>query len=222
MVDSRGTLPWSWIVDDVIDDRDRFDWLTIYDWRSIKSWSRSTNIDDRRSTQTLMIDDRRWKTHKSFFVTFLQKHQKDLLSVAVKTQKCHFFFEHHIFSAIFHKSIGKDVERRKKGAIIVLTVFERNFAFENFGLLFWEYNWLTTNNSNQNDWERCWKKNKKQQMLWPLSSSKSSLLRTSGFISEKKNELQQTKVIKMIGKDVEWRPKTANTVPTVFEQKFAF
>ena len=110
-----------------------------------QSWSRSTNIDDRRSTQTLMIDDRRWKPHKSLFVTFLQKHQKDLLSVAVKTQKCHFFFEHHIFSAIFHKSIGKDVERRKKAAIIVLTVFERNFDFENFGLLFWEYNWLTTN-----------------------------------------------------------------------------
>ena len=115
---SRGTLPWSWIVDDVIDDRDRFDWLTIYDWRSINhDRDRQTlMIDDR---QNLVIDDRwtmRWKTHKSLFVTFLQKHEKDLLSVAVKTQKCHFFFEHHIFSAIFHKSIGKDVEMRKKNS----------------------------------------------------------------------------------------------------------
>ena len=117
-VSGRGTLPWSWIVDDVIDDRDRFDWLTIYDWRSINhDRDRQTfTIDDRHN---LMIDDWwriRWKTHKSLFVTFLQKHQKDLLSVAVKTQKCHFFFEHHIFSAIFHKSIGKDVERRKKSS----------------------------------------------------------------------------------------------------------
>ena len=49
----RGTLPWWWIVDDVIDDRDRFDWLTIYDWRSI-------NHD--RDRQTLMIDTTSWFT----------------------------------------------------------------------------------------------------------------------------------------------------------------
>jgi len=62
---------------------------------------------------------------------------------------------------------------------------------------------LTTSTNDQIDCKRGWNKNKKQQMLCPLSSSKSSLLRTSGFIPEKKNELQQTKVIKMIGKDVE-------------------
>ena len=140
-----------------------------------QSWSRSTNIDDRRSTQTLMIDDRRWKTHKSFFVTFLQKHQKDLLSVAVKTQKCHFFFEHHIFSAIFHNSIGKDVERRKK-----------------------------------------------QQLLCSLSSSETSLLRTSGFFSENTIDWQQTIVIKMIGKDVERRTKNSKFCDNCLRAKLRF
>ena len=116
-----------------------------------------------------------------------------------------------------------DVEmRKKKTANIVLTVFEQNFAFENFGLHFWEKNWLTTNNNNQIDWERCWKKNKKQQMLSPLSSIKSLRLRASGFISEKIIDWHQTIMIKLIWKDVEWRTKTANTVPTVFEQKFGF
>ena len=83
-------------------------------------------------------------------------------------------------------------------------------------------NWLRTNNNNQIDWERCWKKNKKQQMLCPLSSSKSLLLRAPGFISEKIIDWHQTIMIKLIWKDVEWRTKTANAVPTVFEQKFAF
>ena len=62
----------------------------------------------------------------------------------------------------------------------------------------------------------------KQQILWPLSSSKSSLLRVPGCISEKIIDWHQTIKIKLIGKDVEWRAKTAKTVPTVFEQKFAF
>ena len=70
----RGTLPWSWIVDDVIDDRDRFDWWTIYDWRSI-------NHD--RDRQTLMIDDRqnlvtddRWvkkPTHQIFCWKYFER-----------------------------------------------------------------------------------------------------------------------------------------------------
>ena len=43
----------------------------------------------------------------------------------------------------------------------------------------------------------------------------------------RKNDWQQIILIKLIGikliwKDVEWRTKTANTVTTVFEQKFAF
>ena len=68
---------------------------------------------------------------------------------------------------------------------------------------------------------------KKQQILYSLSSSKTSLLRTSDSISKKKNDWQQIMLIKLIGikliwKDVEWRTKTANTVTTVFEQKFAF
>ena len=63
---------------------------------------------------------------------------------------------------------------------------------------------------------------KKQQILYSLSSSKSLLLRASGFISEKIIDWCQTIMIKLIWKDVEWRTKTANTVPTVFEQKFAF
>ena len=98
-----------------------------------------------------------------------------------------------------------------------------NWMFINdVGLQFWEKNWLTTNNDNQIDWERCWKKNKKQQMVCPLSSSKSLLLRAPGFISEKIIDWHQTIMTKLIWKDVEWRTKTANTVPTVFEQKFAF
>ena len=48
----------------------------------------------------------------------------------------------------------------------------------------------------------------KQQILYPVSSSKSSLLRASTFISEKVIDWHQTIMIKMIGKDVEWRTKT--------------
>ena len=62
----------------------------------------------------------------------------------------------------------------------------------------------------------------KQQNLYPLSSSKSLLLRTSTYIFEKIIDWHQTIMIKPIGKDVEWRAKTAKTVLTVFEQKFAF
>ena len=62
----------------------------------------------------------------------------------------------------------------------------------------------------------------KQQILCPLSSSKSLLLRPSSLISEKIIVWHQTLMIKMIWKDVEWRTKTANTVHIVFEQKFAF
>ena len=109
----------------------------------------------------------------------------------------------------------------KKSANIVLTVFEQNFAFENFGLHFWE----------KIDWQQIIiikligkdvGRKIKQQMLCPLSSSKSLLLRAPGFISEKIIDWHQTIMTKLIWKDVEWRTKTANTVPTVFEQKFAF
>ena len=62
----------------------------------------------------------------------------------------------------------------------------------------------------------------KQQILYPLSSSKSSLWRVSGSISEKIIDWQQTKVINWLWKMVKERQKTANTVPTVFEQKFGF
>ena len=62
----------------------------------------------------------------------------------------------------------------------------------------------------------------KQQKLCPLSSSKTSLLRTSTYIFEKIIDWHQTMMFKQIEKDVEWRAKTAKTVPTVFEQKFAF
>ena len=62
----------------------------------------------------------------------------------------------------------------------------------------------------------------KQQKLCPLSSNKSLLLRPSGSISEKKIDWRQTLLFKLIGRDVEWRTKTAKTVPTVFEQNFAF
>ena len=44
----------------------------------------------------------------------------------------------------------------------------------------------------------------------------------SGSISEKIIDWHQTIIIKMIGKDVEWRTKTANIVAIVFEQKFVF
>ena len=62
----------------------------------------------------------------------------------------------------------------------------------------------------------------KQQILCLLSSNKSSLLSVPGCISEKIIDWHQTLMIKLIGKDVEWRTKTANVVPTVFAQKFAF
>ena len=62
----------------------------------------------------------------------------------------------------------------------------------------------------------------KQQKLCPLSSNKSLLLRPSGSISEKKIDWHQTLLFKLIGRDVEWRTKTAKTVPTVFEQNPAF
>ena len=62
----------------------------------------------------------------------------------------------------------------------------------------------------------------KQQKLCPLSSSKTSLLRTSTYIFEKIIDWHQTMMFKQIEKDVEWRAKTAKTVLTVFEQKFAF
>ena len=48
-IDDRGTLPWSWIVNDVIDDRDRFQRSTIYDWRS-------SNHDRDRQNSWSMID----------------------------------------------------------------------------------------------------------------------------------------------------------------------
>ena len=48
---------------------------------------------------------------------------------------------------------------------------------------------------------RWWKKNKKQQILCPLSSRKSSLLRAPTFISEKIIDSQQTIMIKLIGKN---------------------
>ena len=62
----------------------------------------------------------------------------------------------------------------------------------------------------------------KQQILCPLSSNQSSLLRGPGSISEKIIDWHQTLLIKLIRKDVKWRTKTANTVTTVFEQNFAF
>ena len=62
----------------------------------------------------------------------------------------------------------------------------------------------------------------KQQILCPLSWTKSSVLRVSGSISEKIIDWHQTLMIKLIRKDVEWRTKTANIVPTVFQQKFSF
>jgi len=66
--------------------------------------------------------------------------------------------------------------------------------------------------------ERCWKKYKNSKfMLCSLSSSKRMLLRDSGFISEKIIDGCQTTLIKLIRKDVELRTKTANVVPTVFE-----
>ena len=64
---------------------------------------------------------------------------------------------------IMIKLIWKDVEWRTKTANIVPTVFEQKFAFETFGLHFWENNWLTSNNNDQNDWKRCWVKNKNRK-----------------------------------------------------------
>ena len=54
-------------------------------------------------------------------------------------------------------------DEKKKAAKIVLTVFEQNFAFERFGLHFWENNWLSSNINDQNVWKRCWVKNKKSK-----------------------------------------------------------
>ena len=65
----------------------------------------------------------------------------------------------------------------------------------------------------------------KQQILCPLSSSKTSLLRAPGSISEKIIDWHKKIMIKMIVKDVKMvkeKQKTANTLPTVFAQKFAF
>ena len=59
-------------------------------------------------------------------------------------------------------------------------------------------------------------------MLCPLSSIKSLLLRVSGFISEKIIDWYQTLMINWFEKMLEEEQKTANSVPTVFEQKFAF
>ena len=54
---------------------------------------------------------------------------------------------------------------------------------------------------------------KKQQILYSLSSSKTSLLRTSTYIFEKISDWHQTIMIKPIGKDVEWRTKTGILSP---------
>ena len=55
-----------------------------------------------------------------------------------------------------------------------------------------------------------------------LSSRKNLLLRPSTFISEKSIDSHQKLKIKMIGKNVGKRTKTAKTVPTAFEKNFAF
>ena len=70
--------------------------------------------------------------------------------------------------------------------------------------------------------EKMLKEEQIQQIMCSLSSSKSSLLRVSGFISEKMIKWQQTKVIDWLWKMVKERQKAVNTVPTGFEQKFAF
>ena len=75
-------------------------------------------------------------------------------------------------------------------------------------------------------WSKCLEKmlreEQKQQILYPFSSSKSSLFRVSGSISEKRIDWHQPILIKMIAKEIEWKTRTANNVPTVFEQKFVF
>ena len=82
----------------------------------------------------------------------------------------------------------------KISAKIVLTVFEQKFAFESFGLHFWE----------KIDWQqtllikmigRDVGRKTKQQMLYPLSSSKSMLWMASGLISEKIIHWHQTLMI---------------------------
>ena len=203
-----------------------------------------------RDRQTLVIDDRHnlviddwwsksWKTHKSLFAVILQKQT----------------FE-HFFRRLPSKVMWTNSFLTQKTcflAVFVLTVFEQNFAFESFGLHFWESHWLTSNNNVQLDWKRYWEKNKnseycanclraklrfwdlqapflrkqlidikqqwskwlekmlrneeKQQILCPLSSSKTSLLRAFTFISEKMIDWHQRIIIKMIGKDVERRRK---------------
>ena len=65
----------------------------------------------------------------------------------------------------------------------------------------------------------------KQQILCPLSSNKSSLLRVLAFVSERMIDWHQIKMINLIWKDVKMvkeKQKTANTLPTVFAQKFTF
>ena len=111
---------------------------------------------------------------------------------------------------IMTKLIWKDVEWRTKTANIVPTVFEQKFAFKSFRLHFWEINWLTSNNNNQR-LEKMLNEKQKEQILCPLSSNKSSLLRPSGSISEKMVVWYQTIMINLIGKDVEWLTKPANT-----------
>ena len=59
--------------------------------------------------------------------------------------------------------------------------------------------------------EKMLNEKQKEQILCPLSSNKSSLLRPSGSISEKMVDWYQTIMINLIGKDVEWLTKPANT-----------
>ena len=59
--------------------------------------------------------------------------------------------------------------------------------------------------------EKMLNEKQKEQILCPLSSNKSSLLRPSGSISEKMFDWYQTITINLIGKDVEWLTKPANT-----------
>ena len=68
-----------------------------------------------------------------------------------------------------------EVEFRKKISKYCTHCLRAKLRFWELRIAFLRKNWLTTNNINQIDWERCWKKN-----------------------------------------------KTANAVPTVFEQKYAF
>ena len=72
---------------------------------------------------------------------------------------------------------------------------------------------------------RCWdegKKKNKQQILYSLSSSKTSLLRISDSISEKKIDWQQTIIIKLIGKDVGRRTKNSKCCAHCLRTKVRF